>query len=185
MENRRAAERVEKLRKLIAEHDHAYFVLDRPTVTDAEYDGLFRELVELECAHPELVVPASPTQRVGGAPREGFRKARHVAPMVSIENCFGDDEFREWVERIRRHLGDGAPESIAFHVEPKIDGISISLGYERGALVRAATRGDGEWGEDVTQNVRTIRGLPLELSSAKRRPPEKMEVRGEVYVTKQ
>jgi DNA ligase (NAD+) len=181
MDARRARERVAKLRELIEQHNHAYFVLDRPTITDAEFDRLFRELVELEAAHPELFDPASPTQRVGGAPVEGFRKARHVAPMVSIENCFGEEEFLEWVERVRRHLGDEAPERVAYHVEPKIDGISISLGFADGMLARAATRGDGEVGEDVTQNVRTIRGLPLRLAGS---PPASLEIRGEVYVTK-
>jgi DNA ligase (NAD+) len=184
MDAKRARERVLKLRELIDQHNHAYFVLDRPTISDAAFDALFRELVELETAHPELHDADSPTQRVGGSPVEGFQKARHVAPMVSIENALGEEEFREWVERIRRHLGDDAPADIPFHVEPKIDGISISLSFESGALARAATRGDGEWGEDVTQNVRTIRGLPRRLSDERRVPPASVEIRGEVYVTK-
>jgi DNA ligase (NAD+) len=113
-----AKARVAKLREQIDEHNHAYFVLDRPKISDAEYDALFRELVALEAEHPELADPDSPTKRVGGAPLEAFKKARHVAPMLSIENGFGEDEFREWVERLRRFLGDDAPASIPFHVEP-------------------------------------------------------------------
>jgi DNA ligase (NAD+) len=181
---RDAQKRIEELRELIEEHNHAYFVLDRPKITDAEYDALFRELVALEAAHPALADPNSPTKRVGGAPLEAFGKLRHVAPMLSIENCLGEEEFRDWVGRLARFLGDDAPAEIAFHVEPKIDGISISLGFADGSLARAATRGDGETGEDVTQNVRTVKGLPLKLSARKRAVPPSLEIRGEAYVTK-
>jgi DNA ligase (NAD+) len=181
---RDAKARIAKLRELIEEHNHAYFVLDRPRVSDPEYDALFRELVELEAAHPELDDPNSPTKRVGGAPLEAFGKLRHVAPMLSIENCLGEEEYREWISRIARFLGDDTPKEMAFHVEPKIDGISISLGFENGELARAATRGDGEVGEDVTQNIRTIKGLPLKLSAKKRAVPASLEIRGEAYVNK-
>ncbi len=179
-----ARDRVLDLRRKIEDHDHSYYVLDRPTVSDAEYDGLMRELRTLEAAHPELADPSSPTMRVGGKPSSGFSKAVHRVPMLSLENAMDRDEFRAWHERVRRVLGTEAPESIAFHVEPKLDGISMSLLYENGVLVRAATRGDGETGEDVTANIRTIRSLPLRLHDDGSGIPPLLEVRGEVYVTK-
>jgi NAD-dependent DNA ligase len=176
--------RARELRRLLEEHDHAYYVLDRPTVSDAEYDTLMRELRALEAAHPELRDPASPSLRVGGKPAEGFTKAVHRVPMLSLENAMDRDEFRAWCERVRRVLGADAPSAIAYHVEPKLDGISMSLLYENGVLVRAATRGDGETGEDVTANIRTIRSLPLRLRDDGSGFPPVLEVRGEVYVTK-
>lgn len=176
--------RISMIREAIRAHDHAYYVLDRPRVSDAEYDALMRELRTLETAHPEAIELSSPTQRVGGRPRDGFAKAVHRVPMLSLENAMGEGEFRAWGERLRRFLGSDAPASIGFHVEPKIDGISISLLYEHGVLVRAATRGDGETGEDVTSNIRTIRRLPLKLHDDGSGIPPLLEVRGEAYVTK-
>ncbi len=184
MDATRARQRIDELRRTIEKHDHAYHVLDRPQVSDAEYDTLFRELVELESAFPQFADQTSPTQRVGGRPLDAFAKARHRVPMLSLENAMDEAEFHDWVGRVRRHLGDSAPAAIPFHVEPKIDGISISLTYEGGELTRAATRGDGETGEDVTANVRTIRTLPLRLTAASAKAPPRLEVRGEVYVTK-
>jgi DNA ligase (NAD+) len=186
--------RVEELRREIEKHNRAYYVEDRPLVEDAVYDALFRELQGLEAAHPDLDDPASPTKKVGAPPLAAFAPAPHAVPMLSLENAMDESEFREWLERVKRHLA-AAPgpgllpgvvdePDLAFHVEPKIDGLSVSLTYERGVLVRAATRGDGETGEDVTANVKTIGGLPLRLAEDVRRAPERLEVRGEIYVTK-
>ena len=157
--------RVTELRRLIHEANHRYYNLDDPTLSDAEYDRLMEELRALEAAHPELDRPDSPTHRVGAPPVDEFAKTRHLVPMMSLENIKDEDEFREWVARLRKILGENAPENLAFSTEPKIDGISISLVYEAGVLARAATRGDGDVGEDVTPNVRTIRALPLRLET--------------------
>ncbi|UCE30760.1 MAG: NAD-dependent DNA ligase LigA, partial [Burkholderiales bacterium] len=178
---RRAHERARKLRDEIAAHDYAYYVLDAPTVSDAEYDRLFRELQALEAQHPELVVPDSPTQRVAGRPAEGFATVRHALPMLSLANAFDDDEVRGFDRRVREALGarvdPGQP--IAYSAELKFDGVAISLRYEDGLLVRGATRGDGTVGEDVTSNVRTIRAIPLRLATPLRGT---LEIRGEVLM---
>src|SRR5688500_6913909 len=153
--------RVKELREQIRQHNYRYYVQDEPSVSDAEYDALMRELRSIEEAHPELVTPDSPTRRVGAAPSEKFAKVRHPVPMLSLGNAFDEGDLRAWYERVVRVLGDGAP--IAFVVEPKIDGLAIALTYERGRFTRGATRGDGEVGEDVTANLRTIKSVPLTL----------------------
>ncbi|MBL8224528.1 MAG: NAD-dependent DNA ligase LigA [Chromatiales bacterium] len=172
------ARRAEVLRALIEEHNYRYYVLDDPTIPDAGYDALFRELQALEAAHPELVVPESPTQRVGGAPVPAFGTVRHEQPMLSLDNAFTEEEVRAFDRRVRERLG--TEEEVAYSAEPKLDGLAVSLVYEAGRLVRAATRGDGFVGEDVTHNVRTIRALPVRLRGD--RLPDRLEVRGEVYM---
>lgn len=169
-------QRIAKLREQLKEHDYRYYVLDAPTVADAEYDRLFRELQALEAAHPELITPDSPTQRVSGAASGLFEPVRHRAPMLSLNNCFGTDEFEAFDRRVREGLGTDTPAYVA---EPKLDGLAISLTYEDGAFVRGATRGDGETGEDVTANLRTLRQIPLRLRG---KAPARVEVRGEVYM---
>ena len=172
---------VERVRELQRKLQHAadrYYQYDDPPMPDAEYDQLFRELQRLEQLHPELRTPDSPTQRVGAAVQTGFKPAPHGVPMLSLDNARDAIEFQEFA---RRAVAD--PESAVFCTEPKLDGVSLSLSYEAGLLVRAATRGDGETGEDVTINARTIRALPLRLSAAKRAVPQHLEIRGEVYVT--
>jgi DNA ligase (NAD+) len=175
-----AAERAAELRALIDDADHRYYVLDQPSLDDAHYDALMRELRELEAAHPDLVLPDSPTQRVPGPTSGDFAEVRHLQPMLSLGNARGDDEFRAWAERAVRMLGD---EPVEWVVEPKIDGLAISLVYERGVFVRGATRGNGEIGEDVTANLRTIQSIPLRLRlDGDEQPPAIVEVRGEVYL---
>jgi DNA ligase (NAD+) len=169
-------QRAAELRCRIDDANYRYFVLDAPGIPDAEYDRLMRELQALEAEHPELVVPDSPTQRVGDKPAAGFAEVVHELPMLSLSNAFSDDEVHAFVRRIVEHTGESEP---LFSVEPKLDGLAISLRYEHGALVRAATRGDGASGEDVTANVRTIRSIPLHLRGA---APAVLEVRGEVYM---
>ncbi|WP_147652370.1 NAD-dependent DNA ligase LigA [Vulcaniibacterium gelatinicum] len=172
------AQRVAELRRLIEDANYRYYVLDEPSIPDAEYDRLLRELQALEAAHPELADPNSPTQRVGTAPSAGFAEVRHAVPMLSLANAFSDEEVAEFVARITRETGDAEP---VFSVEPKIDGLAISLRYEHGAFVRGATRGDGATGEDVTANLRTVRAIPLRLRG---NAPAVLEVRGEVYMPK-
>ncbi len=171
-------ERHQELAELLTRADHAYYVLAEPVMDDRAYDLLYRELVELERAHPELLSASSPTQRVGGAPIEGFAKVRREIPMLSLDNTYSEDELREWAGRVERGLAGGAA---GFVVEPKIDGVSIELRYEHGRLVRGATRGDGETGDDVTHNVRTIRALPLVIGAPDAPAPPVLDVRGEVY----
>jgi len=170
---------VEKLRREIRHHDHRYYVLDDPEITDAEYDALFRELQALEAAHPELVTPDSPTQRVGGAAAAGFATVRHRQQMLSLNNAMTREEVVDFDARVRRLLGR---EQVAYAVEPKIDGLAVELVYEGGALVSGATRGDGLVGEDVTRNIRTIKSVPLRLHEGRRPVPSLLEVRGEVYL---
>lgn len=173
------AERIRRLRQEIEEHNYRYYVLDQPIISDAEYDRLLRELVELERAHPELVTADSPTQRVGAEPATQFAKVRHGVPMLSIQDAFSEDEAREFDLRIKRALGLAETTLLDYHVELKIDGLSASLLYEHGRYVRGATRGNGEEGEDVTANLRTIRSVPLVLRDE---PPERLEARCEVYM---
>jgi len=175
------AERVEALRAQLTHHAHRYYVLDDPEIGDDEYDALFRELQELEDAHPELASPDSPTKRVGGEPVSDLRKVRHDVPMLSLANARSADELRAWVQRMRNHLArEGIEDAqLAYVCEPKIDGLAISLRYEDGVFVRGATRGNGEVGEDVTHNLRTIGSIPLRIDDA----PPLLEVRGEVYMS--
>ena len=168
-----ARRRVEELRSEIRRHERLYYVEDRPELTDAEFDRLMSELAELERLHPDLATPDSPTRRVGGEPAEGFATVEHSLPMLSLENAYSWDEAEAWRARLVRALGS---EPDGYVAELKIDGLSISLRYEDGVLVRGATRGDGFRGEDVTDNVRTIRTIPLRLGE-----PETLEVRGEVF----
>lgn len=173
--------RVEALRAEIRRHDYLYHVLDRPKITDAEYDRMFRELVDLEARYPELVTPDSPTQRAGAPPAAEFRPVPHALPMLSLQNCFRDEELAEWHDRVRRLLGE---ERVEYVCEPKLDGLSVELVYEDGVFVVGSTRGDGRVGEDVTANLRTIRQLPLRLFPVNGSVPRLLEVRGEVYMEK-
>jgi DNA ligase (NAD+) len=171
-----ARRRVETLREELRRHERLYYVENRPEVTDAEFDRLMQELQELEAAHPELTSADSPSRRVGGAPAEGFETVEHAEPMLSLENAYSWEEAQAWLARNARLLGE---EPKGFVVELKIDGLSISLRYEHGSLVRGATRGDGLRGEDVTGNVRTIRTVPLKIAES-----SPLEIRGEVYYSK-
>jgi DNA ligase (NAD+) len=173
--------RITELRRLIRHHEELYYVANQPEISDAEFDDLMRELLQLEQEHPTLVTPDSPTQRVSGRVSEAFESVRHAEPMLSLDNAYDVDELRAFDERVRKGLAESGamPGSIDYVAELKIDGVSIALTYEDGVLVRAATRGDGTTGEDVTSNVRTIRAIPLRL----REPvPGRIEVRGEVYL---
>ena len=163
---RRAAE----LRREIEQHDHRYYVLDDPVISDPEYDDLLRELRRIEEEHPELRTPDSPTQRVGGRPLERFEPVRHPMPMVSLANARDEDELRAWHKRVLNLLAkDGVDDAgLRYVTEPKIDGLAVSLVYENGVFVRGATRGDGEVGEDVTANLRTIKSIPLNLVMKRR-----------------
>ena len=172
----RAAHRADELRAEIESHNHRYYVLDDPSVTDAEFDRLFRELQALEASHPELVTPDSPTQRVGGAAAAAFDSVTHSQPMLSLNNAFEDQEVEAFDRRVRELLGTA---EVDYAVEPKFDGLAISLRYEEGRLVSGATRGDGYTGEDVTANLRTIPSLPLRLPEG---VPPLLEVRGEVLM---
>ncbi|MFE8069673.1 NAD-dependent DNA ligase LigA [Marinobacteraceae bacterium S3BR75-40.1] len=173
-----AAERAERLRREIEHHNYRYYVLDDPEVADVEYDRLLRELQDIEAEHPELVTPDSPTQRVGAVPDSPFEEVRHRSPMLSLDNAFDAEEFEAFDRRIRERLK--RDEEIEYVCEPKLDGLAVSLLYEDGHLIRAATRGDGTTGEDITANVRTIPSVPLRLLGDT--PPRDLEVRGEVYM---
>jgi DNA ligase (NAD+) len=174
-------EKIEDLRKQIEHHDHKYYVEDSPEISDAEYDALMEELRALESEYPELITPYSPTQRVGGKAVEEFKPVTHSVPMLSLDNTFSEKELRAFDERVRRGLGDGKVDYVA---EPKIDGLSVSLRYENGYFVTGATRGDGFTGEDVTENLKTVKNLPLTLKGG-RKVPRVLEVRGEVYMTRE
>ena len=171
------AKRAAELRKLIDHHLYRYHVLDDPEIDDSAYDALYDELQSLEDAHPELVTPDSPTQRVGAPPAEGFQKVAHLSPMGSLEKVTTTEALEKWADDIRKRLGTDEP--VAYVLEPKIDGSAVSLVYEDGALVRGATRGDGERGEDVTANLRTIDAIPLRMRGES--PPTRVEVRGEIF----
>ena len=171
--------RVKELCNEINEHNHRYHVLDSPLISDAQYDALMRELREMEERHPELVTPDSPTQRVGGAPAQGFTEVEHPVPLLSLGNVFSNDDLQAWHRRAQNLLDDAAFKMVC---ELKIDGLAVALTYEAGRLVRGATRGDGYHGEDVTQNLRTIRSIPLTIIG--KGYPRRFEVRGEVYLPK-
>jgi DNA ligase (NAD+) len=175
------AQQIAELRRTIEHHSHRYYVLDDPEIGDDAYDALFEQLRALEAAHPELLSADSPTQRVGGTPVGRLEKVAHMEPMLSLSNARSEEEFRAWVERMRNHL---AREGIAeprfqYVVEPKVDGLAISLVYRDGVLERGVTRGDGEIGEDITHNLRTVRAIPLRIEGA----PALLEVRGELYMS--
>jgi len=179
---REIRDRVEALRSAIEYHNRQYYVLDDPQIPDSEYDRLMRELQELEDAHPELITPESPTQRVGAAPLEGFEEVEHLLPMLSLGNAFSAQEMTAFDQRVRKLLAEDGVDRVEYVGEPKLDGLAVSLLYRDGRLVQAATRGDGYRGENVTQNVRTIRSVPLHLSGGGW--PSLLEVRGEVYMPK-
>jgi len=175
---------IEELRERLRYHEYRYYVLDEPEISDAAYDRMMARLKELEAAHPELRTPDSPTVRVGGAPREGFQTVRHARPVLSLDNAFSYDALREWDRRVREGSGK---EKIEYIAEHKFDGLSISLQYEDGLLVRGVTRGDGATGEDVTPNVKTIRSIPLRVDAPalkKAKLQADFEVRGEVMMTR-
>src|SRR5208283_4482498 len=165
--------KIEKLREELRRHEHLYYVLDAPEITDAQYDALMNELKRLEAAHPELITPDSPTQRVGGKPAEGFKKAQHSRPMLSLDNAYNAEELADWDRRVHE-LAGGLP--VEYTAELKLDGLSVALVYQPrpgpgsdgdARLIMGLTRGDGQIGEDVTSNIRTIRSVPLSLSAVK------------------
>lgn len=172
--------KIEKLREEIRHHDYLYYVLDQPRISDKEYDNLMRRLKDLEDAHPEFKTKDSPTERVSGAVLEGFKTVNHKQKMMSLDNTYSSDELRDWSERVRKGLG--SQEKVAYVVELKIDGVSANITYEKGRLVIGATRGDGETGEDVTANIKTLRAIPLVLLGQD--IPDLIEIRGEVYMDK-
>jgi len=177
-----ATKEIEKLREQITRHEYRYYVLDDPEITDAQFDVLMNQLKKLEADHPELITPDSPTQRVGGKPREGFVKARHSSPMLSLDNTYSEEELRSWERRVHELTGR---QDIEYVCELKLDGMSLALHYEKGQLARGITRGDGSIGEDVTLNVRTVRSIPLSVPNDKLKKtgvPVDFEVRGEMLM---
>jgi len=175
-------QRLESLREKIRQHEYRYYVLDDPEISDAEFDRLMNELKNLEAEHPDLITPDSPTQRVGGKPREGFVKARHSSPMLSLDNAYTEEELRNWERRVHELSGR---KDVEYVCELKLDGMSLAVRYEDGRLVRGITRGDGTTGEDVTSNVRTVRSIPLSISKEKLKKtgvPLDFEVRGEMLM---
>ncbi len=175
-----ANKRIDDLRSQIRKHDYFYYVLDDPSVPDAEYDRLMRELVALEAQYPELITSDSPGQRVSGMPVDSFKQVKHVVPMLSLSNVFDYDELVAFDKRVKDRLG--RDQDIEYNAEPKLDGLAVSLLYKEGLLVQAATRGDGSTGEDITENVRTIRSVPLSLEG--KNIPGRLEVRGEVFISR-
>jgi DNA ligase (NAD+) len=180
MTSKSIEEEIGQLRDEIRQHNYRYYVLDDPTVSDGEYDRMMRRLLELETAHPDLVTPDSPTQKVGAEPQKGFTVVKRDNPMLSLENAMDRDEFVEWSERLVREIGDDA--HIDYVCEPKMDGVAVELVYENGILVQGATRGDGVNGELITENIKTVRAIPLKLRGDS--PPSYLNIRGEVYMDK-
>ncbi|MCI0746123.1 MAG: NAD-dependent DNA ligase LigA [Verrucomicrobia subdivision 3 bacterium] len=174
-----ARKRHAELAAEIRSHDYAYYVTANPVITDRDYDRLYKELVDLEAQFPNLVTPDSPTQRVGGAPLKEFQPVQHLLPMMSLDNTYSEAEVRQFVARVERLL---PRETLAWVVEPKVDGVAVSVRYENGVLTVGATRGDGTTGDDITANLRTIKSLPLNLSARAKQLPKLLEVRGEVYL---
>lgn len=172
-------ENIEQLRQKLRQYEYEYHVLDNPSVPDAEYDRLMNELKNLEWQHPELITTDSPTQRVGAKPLAGFAQVTHEIPMLSLDNAFADEDLDGFLRRMESYI-TANPAELAFCCEPKLDGLAVSILYENGILTRAATRGDGTTGEDITANIRTIRNIPLKLNTAT--PPARLEVRGEVFM---
>src|SRR6202045_1375671 len=174
--------KIESLREKIRHHEYLYYVLDQPEISDAEFDKLMRQLKDLEAEHPELVTEDSPTQRVGGKPREGFVKVPHSSPMLSLDNTYNEEELRAWERRVHELSGR---RDIDYVCELKLDGMSLALIYQDGKLVRGITRGDGSVGEDVTLNVRTVRSVPLSIPKEKLKQAgiqQDFEVRGELLM---
>jgi DNA ligase (NAD+) len=179
-----ARKRAEELRELINYHNYRYYVLDDPEVSDSEYDRLFNELKGIEDIFPALISPDSPTQRVGAKPLEKFGTVTHTIPMLSLDNVFSEEEAYEFDKRVKRFLELSPSAVIEYTAEPKLDGLGVELVYESSILSVGSTRGDGEKGEDVTQNLKTIKTVPLKLLSKGIAPPERLEVRGEVIMHK-
>ncbi|MCR9215131.1 MAG: NAD-dependent DNA ligase LigA [Proteobacteria bacterium] len=173
----------QRLAEELRAHDERYYLEDEPTISDAEYDELRRQILELEKRFPELVQPDSPTQTVGATPTKGFGKVQHRVAMLSLDNAFNSKELQEFEIRVRRFLGLTGDEEVAFFAEPKIDGLSASLRYEKGAFIQGATRGDGQVGEDITENLKGVVDLPLKLNANGQDVPDVFEVRGEVYMS--
>src|SRR5262245_5047837 len=171
------AKRAAELRKLIDHHNYLYYTEAKPEISDLEFDRLLKELEDIEAAHPDLVTPDSPTQRVGGQPVEGYVTVVHRVPMLSIGKSTTEQDLRDFDNRIRKAAGK---EPVSYVIEPKIDGAAVSLTYEDGVFTVGATRGDGERGDDITHNLRTVGGVPLRLRGNK--PPKLFEARGEVYI---
>ena len=180
LDEEQAKAELKRLASEIAAHDRHYYQQAAPTISDAEYDALRQRNEAIERRFPALVRSDSPSRRVGARPGGGFAKVRHTVPMLSLSNAFADNEVADFVKRVRRLLALDAEAPLAFTVEPKIDGLSCSLRYVRGHLVKAATRGDGSEGEDVTENVKTLKDIPAQLAVA--RPLDVCEIRGEVYM---
>lgn len=173
-------QQINQLRKELNQHNYQYYVLDEPSIPDAEYDRLFRQLQELEAQHPDLIIDDSPTQRVGGEALAAFTQVQHDVPMLSLGNAFSEEELHAFDKRIKDRLKDD--QTLEYSAEPKLDGLAVSLLYKQGRLVRAATRGDGTTGEDITSNIRTLKTVPLTLVGKK--IPELLDVRGEVFISK-
>jgi len=180
LDSKQAASKILKLRDQLNHHSYQYYVLDDPDIPDVEYDRLYRELESLEKQYPQFISSDSPTQRVGDKPLEGFTQVKHEIPMLSLDNVFNEEELNDFNKRIQQRLD--SEDEITFAAEPKLDGLAVSLLYEKGLLVRAGTRGDGTTGENITQNIRTIHNIPLKLLG--KNIPEILEVRGEVFMPK-
>lgn len=179
-DEQRAAERLAELRREISYHDHRYYVLDDPVISDAEYDRLFRELLQLEEQYPHLATQDSPSLRVGGAPLSSFREVAHPFPMYSLDNVFDEDEFRAFDRKVKRYLQ--REDGIVYFVEPKLDGLAVELIYDRGLFSLGSTRGNGVVGEDITPQLRTVQAIPLRLRNTEQSLPDRLIVRGEVYL---
>src|SRR5690625_1311907 len=177
MQEQEAMHRVQELRELLEKYGYEYYVLDQPTVPDAEYDALLQELQQLETQYPHLLTPDSPTQRVGGEPLEGFQKVAHRVPMLSLGNAFNEEDLRNFDRRVREGLG---ADTVTYVCELKIDGLAVSLRYQDGLFAQGATRGDGTTGEDITSNLRTIKSIPLRIKDN-----SSIEVRGEAFMPQQ
>ena len=174
-------EKINHLADKINEHNYAYYVLDEPHLSDAEYDKLFRELESLEKEYPQFIDSSSPTQRVGHPIESGFQNYNHETPMLSLSNAINEQEIKDFNQRINKWLGQ---DSTAYVAEPKIDGLGVSLIYEKGKLIRALTRGDGYTGEDITHNIKTINAVPMVLRGDKKDHPDFIEIRGEIFMLK-
>jgi DNA ligase (NAD+) len=176
-----AKQRHAELVQEIREHDHAYYVLAQPSITDQAYDRLYHQLLDLEKEFPELISPESPSQRVGGQPLKAFKPVQHRKPMLSLDNTYSQEDLRDFVNRVQKLLPN---QTLDWIVEPKVDGLAINLRYEKGVFTCGATRGDGATGDDITTNLRTIKSIPPRLRTTSHSVPELIEVRGEVYLTK-
>lgn len=183
MEQKQAEHELQELRKQLTYHGHRYYVLDDPVIADGEYDRMFRRLLELEEQFPELVTPDSPSQRVGGPPLDSFAEAKHAFPMLSLDNVFDAAELAGFVEKLQRFLQSDA--SLTYSTEPKLDGLAVELVYDHGVFVQGSTRGDGLVGENITAQLRTVQAIPLQLSPGKDPLPDRLVVRGEVFLPEQ